>query len=922
MKIPRMDWHDPDCRRIDPVPFDDKLWTCQACGTIGPLDFSAEETAIESTQQQPDQNLTTIKPLSWPACVDYATISQNEDTAKALSWVKERHQKIDTGITYQVARVSDAYGRELQPVIYPQLIESSHIRLLKLLPAHYTMALEGSLLVVDVEKAPDYKALSYTWADANGDATLCRRIFIGQEKRALPVTLSCYRALRHLRQQYEPVLLWVDSICINQSDLGERSYQVAMMDAIFSKATMVHVYVGEDDHGSHTAGTEAITLLKSMAESSEPTEAEFKYRVQSILNPFFRRPFFSRLWVVQEVLLAQSITLHCGDQSTPISKDMIPKILQHGTDLPWWMVQIGFIGPQDKGNLGILLSATARCRMQDLRDRIFGLLGLIGSKEAGALRADYKLMVREVFIGTAAYLIQHQQRHDLIEVAESMTNNALRTRYGIPSWVPMWNHKETMYTAVDMTERLGDIQRSLHKVVAKNPSHYTPVKYNPNKSFFKVLPLSEVSFDTDTWSQSPEYPEMAVDAETGCLVTSGHEFDVPSFSNFEDLGEFIGPEADWRLSHYSRAKGCVSLFVSSPKLAFRDEGKHMFGLEEYLALIRIRGCRSHFIASRISRSSKSIRYKILYPCLAFISYPIFENHLYSQHPDFEWTCILEGFYPLRLKSTRFLYHWRYLVNLKLRDPRLIELCEPTCSSLEDEDNRAINFWSRYAVLTAVESPFGLGQDGVDRAMKAWRLKLDSDPRWKSNRESSLVDDLLSELSELLVFWNSNKFLMAQKLIDKLYTERVEQRLDYWKSTLVYPDHDSDNDDPGYRPGSQQEELSRTNTELKMWQDAWKFLFEVLNDILPATVQRRETMSLFPTTLDEINELAESWLGANKDEQEILQILRDRWLRSVRPLSLLLESAPYREDAEGVLERRQKLLQTFGMGREFEKIVIE
>ncbi|KAJ4259754.1 hypothetical protein NW762_007685 [Fusarium torreyae] len=446
------------------------------------------------------------------------------------------------------------------------------------------MALEGSLLVVDVEKAPAYQALSYTWADADDDATLCRRIFIGQEKRALPITLSCYRALRHLRQQYDPVLLWVDSICINQSDLGERSYQVAMMDAIFSKAAMVHVYVGENDHGSHKAGNEAISLLKSMAESSEPTEGEFKDRAKSILDLFFDRPFFSRLWVVQEVLLAQSITLHCGDQSTSINRDTISKILKYGAALPWWMSQIGFIGPQTKGDLGFLLAATARCRMQDLRDRIFGLLGLVEGKQAGALRADYKLMVREVFIGTAAYLIQHQHQHNILEVAESMTNSSLRARYGIPSWVPLWDHKGTIYNAVDILRRLGGMQRGLQKLVASNPTLYTPFKQLPEKALFKVILLSKLSFDADTESQAPEHPYKykAIHDETGCLVTSGYELDVTSFSEFKDLGEFIGDEEDWRLTHYSRVNGYVSLAISSPKLPFQDERAHTFGLQESL----------------------------------------------------------------------------------------------------------------------------------------------------------------------------------------------------------------------------------------------------------------------------------------------------------------------------------------------------
>jgi hypothetical protein len=111
-----MDWHDPDCRRIDPIPFDDKLWTCQACGTIGPLEFSIDEP-VEATTSSANREEThtkeAIRPLSWPSCVDYLTESPDENIGRLLQQVQVCQDMVCSGITHQAATVSDAYGREV-----------------------------------------------------------------------------------------------------------------------------------------------------------------------------------------------------------------------------------------------------------------------------------------------------------------------------------------------------------------------------------------------------------------------------------------------------------------------------------------------------------------------------------------------------------------------------------------------------------------------------------------------------------------------------------------------------------------------------------------------------------------------------------------------------------------------------------------
>jgi hypothetical protein len=111
-----MEWHDPDCRRMDPIPFDNDLWTCQACGTVGPLRFFADsigECAIPEPASYDDTHKESIKRLSWPECVEYSQESFSQDIEKALCLVKANYPKVATGVTYRVGEVSDAYGREV-----------------------------------------------------------------------------------------------------------------------------------------------------------------------------------------------------------------------------------------------------------------------------------------------------------------------------------------------------------------------------------------------------------------------------------------------------------------------------------------------------------------------------------------------------------------------------------------------------------------------------------------------------------------------------------------------------------------------------------------------------------------------------------------------------------------------------------------
>jgi hypothetical protein len=89
------------------------------------------------------------------------------------------------------------------------------------------------------ENIRDYAAVSYTWGS---NSRPCKIIVNGSN---MAVTKNAYLALRDLRDQEQDQILWVDALCINQSDNNERGQQVQQMGSIYSEAKRVIIWLGE-----------------------------------------------------------------------------------------------------------------------------------------------------------------------------------------------------------------------------------------------------------------------------------------------------------------------------------------------------------------------------------------------------------------------------------------------------------------------------------------------------------------------------------------------------------------------------------------------------------------------------------------------------------------------------------------------------
>lgn len=86
-----------------------------------------------------------------------------------------------------------------------------------------------------------YEALSYAWGVCQPSMPL----FVEREGEIIdvPITADLCKALRHLRDTHEDKCLWLDAICISQSDTKEKEQQIGLMHKIFHRANRVHIWL-------------------------------------------------------------------------------------------------------------------------------------------------------------------------------------------------------------------------------------------------------------------------------------------------------------------------------------------------------------------------------------------------------------------------------------------------------------------------------------------------------------------------------------------------------------------------------------------------------------------------------------------------------------------------------------------------------
>lgn len=343
----------------------------------------------------------------------------------------------------------------------------------------------------------NYEAISYCW----GDISLPRNIQI-TGRGDVGLTESLHAALQSLRYPDRPRRLWTDLLCINQEDVSERSVQVAMMGAIYSTAEKVLVWLGPClEDGTETL---AFAMLGApvVAKSNETRSKLLRILARHLKNTkhcaccgdaigmhrpirledgiaavakLLERPYFERLWIVQEVALAKEVEVHCGSHFCPwqvfteIAKapgkfegendhdgrgtaDTLPR-----SELRRMWARCNFLNQLRARNKPLTLARDStsnfrptqickdllmlshlRCR--DPHDRIFGVSRVLGLDQFDELRADYTISIAELYRRTIALYLtapaNHYRGRAVLALALAGTESSEAGALCRPSWVP------------------------------------------------------------------------------------------------------------------------------------------------------------------------------------------------------------------------------------------------------------------------------------------------------------------------------------------------------------------------------------------------------------------------------------------------------------------------------------------------------
>lgn len=344
---------------------------------------------------------------------------------------------------------------------------NSKFRLVDLLPGSEGDELRCRIYTVRLlEKSYlRYEAVSYAWGSALKSA---RIKVLGRDHRIdeLPITHSLAEALPYLRRQKESRLLWIDAICIDQGNLTERSDQVSLMGRIFSLADRCIAWLGLEifDTGLAVEKLEYIASTIIIDPSSyemscaypdsceehwskvyEPPRLE---EVEAIaIDHFYRRPWFGRLWVLQEISLGSpSSIIMCGNQTmqwqtfaraticlyqkTTNNYNLSFKYLADSTIPPYDVVR--YAGSFDGLVQTIFSLGSKQCT--DPRDRVYAVLQLCGNDEiAKSIRPDYRKPTRDVWRDVIEKCLTSGIPYSILCCGTMLEGQAL---CDLPSWVP------------------------------------------------------------------------------------------------------------------------------------------------------------------------------------------------------------------------------------------------------------------------------------------------------------------------------------------------------------------------------------------------------------------------------------------------------------------------------------------------------
>ncbi|KAJ2977734.1 hypothetical protein NUW58_g7719 [Xylaria curta] len=352
------------------------------------------------------------------------------------------------------------------------------------------------------ESLPSFTALSYAWGCE--EATLLLEV----SNMQLAVTKNLYTILETLSSRDPAQRLWVDAICINQDDVAERATQVRLMGGVYSRASLVLVFLSPVSAPFDVGMSFLERVATYVDEHYDPTLSPHividdltlhSETLQDSLIGFFGTAWWTRVWTVQEFALARRVLFQCGQRridGATLSR-AFESLRNHERDCCWASLRVAdgyargyldmpssanggltifrailqihtMVAPNDREGYDLVeLMKTLRPRLcSDPCDRIYGMLGLKlkDEKIRDLIRTRNYTSAAILFQDVAMIIVEQSGTLDILShiLPPSVAEPTVRE---LPSWVPDWNARlDALFHLIylDRTTRLDLYHTSGH----------------------------------------------------------------------------------------------------------------------------------------------------------------------------------------------------------------------------------------------------------------------------------------------------------------------------------------------------------------------------------------------------------------------------------------------------------------------------
>lgn len=352
-----------------------------------------------------------------------------------------------------------------------------------------------------------YEALSYIWGSEEDPLEVLIRMAASQDDDdvgevlieipgtsnppqycRLAVRRNLESSLRHLRYTDRKRVLWIDALCINQADIIERSEQVSRMKDVFRLAQRVMIWIGSSTEGSRLAMQTLDYLGSQVVHSKIRTRAPHPdakerlwFQATTILpydekrwqaiRDLLERPWFQRLWVVQEAHLARKGVFLCGDDEMDwlTFRYALLVFWYNKESMGRWPSTLRILGnlveslPEKHPITDLLVQVFGRA-CTDPRDRVYGIHGLFPRSFQKLVPIDYSLTAAQIYERTIVAHIKYSQRLEILRFCHS----AKLLDEDLPSWVLDLSSRYKMSRRLD-TQFSAGFTRA--EVTIHNDSH-------------------------------------------------------------------------------------------------------------------------------------------------------------------------------------------------------------------------------------------------------------------------------------------------------------------------------------------------------------------------------------------------------------------------------------------------------------------